>query len=142
MRHKATWVGVGFLLGCAGSAEPASPAASAGAEAGSIEGRWAEYWSVSGDVPTEQHVFEPDGRWTWQAAPRSGEAVTSRAGHWRIEGDVLVLRVESEQDAPSDPPREERVEIGECPPNDEARALDTSYDCRSFGGRAFWRNAR
>ena len=35
----------------------------------------------------------------------------------------------------------EQLELGECPPNEEAEQLDQNYACRSLGGRAFWRYA-
>jgi hypothetical protein len=74
-----------------------------------------------------------------------------------LQGDVLRLRVEVEHELASCPtgpcaaaaPRrlvrepaiEEALALGSCPPNDEARALDARYECRSFDGRAHWRRA-
>ena len=146
MRLPHAWLAPWLVLGCAGSAPEATAAdrahATAGAEAGSLAGRWAQYWSVTGEVATEEHVFAPDGDWTWRAAPGATAPVTTRAGRWRLDGGALVLSVESEQDVPRDPPIEERLDVGECPPNDEARSIDAGYDCKSFDGRAFWRSTR
>lgn len=146
MRTSPTTLAFLLALGCASAAPEAAapePAPStAGAEAGALAGRWAEYWSVAGEVPTEQYVFEADGRWTWRAAPGAQGPVAARSGRWRFDAGVLVLSVESEEDVPRDPPLEERIELGDCPPNEEARVIDARYDCRSFGGRAFWRSAK
>ncbi len=118
-------------------------------------GTWAEFWSVSGEVPTEEHVLGADGVWSWRAAPNPDSTVLARAGRWALDGRVLVVTVEARDERAScasldcevgaarrvavDPPERERLELGTCPPNDEARALDAAYECLSLGGRTFWR---
>ena len=56
------------------------------------------------------------------------EVVADAAGLWRA-----ATRYE--------PALAEDLVLGACPPNEEARALDARYECRSFDGRAYWRRA-
>jgi hypothetical protein len=93
-----------------------------------------------------------------------------RSGRWDIEEGVVVLAelqrkeiVGCEHGSSSGPPCDdsldcercgrayrivrhntpivERLIIGECPENEEAKALDREYTCSTIGGRVFWRKA-
>lgn len=141
----------------------ASPTpAAAPLTAAALHGVWAEYWSTAGDADTRRYVFLSDGRFGWLAPERTTPAVQPlrRSGTYRIEtvdgASMLVIETRSERFAACtggcanagearqvehDAPLVERYEIGECPPNQEAQRLDASYECRSFGGRAFWRRS-
>jgi hypothetical protein len=120
---------------------------------GALVGEWAEFWAVSGGAATQRYMFWPDGRFEWQAAPgAAGDPVQRRFGTWELAHDRLTLHVTGQQRAATCADqtrpcqsvtealsREEQLELGHCPPNDEARALDASYRCVSIRGRAFWR---
>jgi hypothetical protein len=137
------------------SAETASstPAASTGGgeqplvpEA--LHGSWVEYWAVSGRADTQRYTFMPDGRFGWCAGP-SDAVPALRWGRFSVTPDALVLSVQGE-DARRDcdgaaacrtvhqPALEQRLPLGPCPPNEEARALDAHYRCVSVAGQAFW----
>jgi hypothetical protein len=126
----------------------------------SLHGSWMEYWALAGHADTQRFTFMPDGRFGWCAAPDSGagagaaapggDAVPARRwGRYSLAGQELVLSVQGE-DITSDcdgkgpcrsthvPALEQRLPLGACPPNDEARALDAHYRCISVGGQAFW----
>ena len=131
-----------FLVCCSQAAAPSdvpAPEAETGAEgvigAPELVGAWAEYWApVNGAADTQRYVFLADGRFGWQARGAAG----SRSGRYVVEGRTLVLSVErAEGDGVQ--PGERRVELGECPPNEEARHLDAGYRCVGFDGDAFWR---
>ncbi len=93
-----------------------------------------------------------------------------RSGRWEMGEDVIVLTelrrkefVGCKRDSSSDQtcentsdcepcsaeyrvirhdtPVVERLTIGECPDNQEAKMLDQEYTCLSFGERVFWRKA-
>lgn len=127
----------------AAAAEPASPSAP------DLTGFWAEFWAPpKGRAETQRFVFLGDGRFGWLAPRRDAAPVDplQRSGRFSFEGQSLVLEVERERFADGRVTEHaERVrmvlELGECPDNQEARALDASYVCRSIGGRAFWRRS-
>lgn len=118
---------------------------------GSMRGLWVEYWAVEGHADTQGYALFEDGRFGWRAASGAGGDVVRRWGQWTTEGETLVLRVQGEElrggctgedcKVLHDPARELRLELGECPPNEEAKALDASYRCISIAGQAFWRRA-
>lgn len=153
-----------WLVGCGPSSHAGScPGAAEGAAGGeqvpaptrdAVVGTWAEYWSVAGKAATSQYVFGADGTWSWHAVPESEPTVAERAGRWELVDGVLVLTATAQEEragcvppcetaAPRrvelNPPVVERLPIGACPPNDEARKLDASYTCISLGDRAYWR---
>jgi hypothetical protein len=114
-----------------------------------VAGFWAEYWAPEGRAETQRYVFFEDGHFGWLAPLRDTPKVDpiQRAGHFVIEGSSLVLTVERQRfaDGRSEElatPVRMSLEIGECPPNQEAQAVDAAYVCLSIGGRAFWRGAR
>ena len=161
---------IGWCLGsliAAGCASPApeaqtpqpaaqSPAAaqSAGAEqpAKPIDGLWVEFWALEGHADTQRYALFEDGRFGWCAASDGPAHGARRWGQWSAQGDTLVLRVRGQDSGKScdggscrvqhEPPLEERLQLGPCPPNEEAKALDASYRCISIAGQAFWRRAR
>jgi len=113
-----------------------------------LHGSWVEFWAVSGRADTQRYTFTPDGRFGWCAGP-SDAVPALRWGRFSVSSDALVLSVQGE-DARHDcdggaacrtvhqPAVEQRLPLGACPPNDEARALDAHYRCVSVGGQAFW----
>jgi hypothetical protein len=113
-----------------------------------LHGSWVEYWALSGRADTQRYTFMPDGRFGWCAGP-SDAVPALRWGRFSVSADALVLSVQGE-DARRDcdgaaacrtvhePAVEQRLPLGACPPNEEARALDTHYRCVSVGGQAFW----
>jgi hypothetical protein len=113
-----------------------------------LGGFWAEYWAAPqhGKAETQRYVFLPDGRFGWLAPTRDTPKVDplERSGHYTVSAESVVLQVEHERFgdgrvADHAPAVSETLEIGDCPPNQEAQALDASYVCLSIGGRAFWR---
>jgi hypothetical protein len=141
-------------------AAPSSPASAPLAVEPSVElsdgvlvGEWAEFWALSGGANTQRYAFSADGRFEWQAAPGTGaEPIRRRFGSWELARDRLILHVTgqelratcAEQARPCQSvtealSSEEQLELGPCPPNEEAHALDASYRCLSIRGRAFWR---
>jgi hypothetical protein len=150
-------------IGCA-SSEPAAVAspqtAGAAASTGSeqppatapLSGLWVEFWALEGHADTQRYALFEDGRFGWCAA-REGEGKGARRwGRWKAEGETLVLQVQGRDHGPAcrddacrqrhEPPVEERLQLGPCPPNEEARALDSTYRCISIAGQAFWRRAQ
>lgn len=133
------------------AAAPVAPAAPAApvveAPAPDLSGFWAEYWALpKGHAETQRYAFLSEGRFGWLAPVRDAAPVDplQRSGHFSFEGERLVLQVARERFADGRlvehaPPLRVELEIGECPDNREAQALDASYVCRSIGGRAFWR---
>jgi hypothetical protein len=119
-----------------------------------LHGFWAQYWAREGEAETQRYVFLADGRFGWLAPERDAppQDPQQRSGTYAIEGDVLVLSVARERFAGCQtgcPHAEPRVvehaapmritlDLGECPPNEEAAQLDTGYKCLSVGGHAFW----
>jgi len=158
-----------LLAACASAPTPkaetaASPAAApAPAEASStagipadadLVGRWVEFWAPAGRADTQRYELSADGRFDWYAAQRSHDAVTRRFGRFRVErahdAPAIVLQVEGHEErfgcegsaacrVTHDPPLEQRLALGACPPNDEAKSLDARYRCISLDGHAFWR---
>lgn len=166
MRGPVSFLLCAFAIACAGAeVAPAAPAggSTAGGDgaarrsAASLVGAWAEYWSVAGAATTAQHLFAADGSWSWRAAPGDAATIAARGGRWAVEGDNLVLTIAVQEERAAcptgcegggaarrvavDPPLVERLAIDACPPNDEARTLDASYECVSLGDRAFWRRS-
>jgi hypothetical protein len=118
--------------------------------AGDLAGDWVEYWALSGNADTQRYSLRTDGSFEWLAPEQSGSEVVRRSGSYTLTGSSLELRVQAEElrapcgEAPDclrklEPPGIETLELADCPPNEEARALDASYRCISLGGRAFWR---
>jgi hypothetical protein len=153
------------LVACAAQQRPvaaSAPTAVAGAAPGvvvtappvkpeTLAGTWVEFWARSGRADTQHYAFFADGRFGWRAAPDSDERVMRSWGRYRVEGGTIVLGIEGHEERYGcegfavcrvlhEPPQEERLALGQCPPNDEARTIDPSYTCVSIGGRAFWRN--
>jgi hypothetical protein len=120
---------------------------------GALVGEWAEFWALSGGAATQRYTFWPDGRFEWQAPQgAAAEPIQRRFGTWELAQDRLTLHVTGQelratcadqtrpcQSVTEALSREEQLELGPCPANDEARALDASYRCVSIRGRAFWR---
>jgi hypothetical protein len=152
-----------LALGCAAtpsatSTEPSAPATSgtelvAEAPDGKraappdVTGEWVEFWALSGGADTQRYVFTSDGHFEWHAATSQTEPVVARFGTFAASGMFLDLAVRFEQASGActtgcrtavEPARIEQIALAECPPNEEARALDASYRCLSFGDRAFW----
>ncbi len=140
----------------AAAAAHAAPAHAALTPAG-LAGSWAEFWAPAGRADTQRYELWPDGRFEWHAARASNAKVGRRSGHWALqstpEGDALLLQVQVEEErfgcegsaacrVSHDPPLQERLPLGECPPNDEARKLDASYRCIAINGQAFWHHDR
>jgi hypothetical protein len=140
------------------SAAPAAPPpvdAALELSDGALVGEWAEFWAVSGGADTQRYTFWPDGRFEWQAAPgAAADPIRRRFGTWELGPGRLTLRVTGQElrSTCADQTRpcqsvteavssEEQLELGACPANEEARALDASYRCVSIRGRAFWRRA-
>ena len=131
----------------------AAPPASAPAPASTpaeLAGAWVEYWAVSGATDTQRYRFGADGRFEWHAAPATPD-LARRWGSFRIDGEELVLSCEGHErrgdckgaacTVADQPPVEHRLQLGECPPNVEAKALDANYRCLSIAGHAFWRRS-
>jgi hypothetical protein len=124
------------------SAAPAPPVAEPAFEMsdGALVGEWAEFWAVSGGAATQRYTFWPDGRFEWQAPPgAAADPIRRRFGTWDLAQDRLILHVTGQEPAGEAASSEEQLELGPCPANEEARALDASYRCVSIRGRAFWR---
>jgi hypothetical protein len=132
-----------------GGEQSAAPAAEAPLTAENLHGSWMEYWALAGHADTQRYTFMADGRFGWCAAPDTNAVPARRWGRYSLSGEELVLSVQGE-DATADcdgkapcrsahaPAVEQRLPLGACPPNDEARALDAHYRCISVGGQAFW----
>jgi hypothetical protein len=162
-RRRALALAVVLTAGCA-SSEPARPAPTtpgstpaavepgAGHGAAPIDGLWVEFWALQGHADTQRYALFPDGRFGWCAASDGPARGGRRWGRWTAQGDTLVLRVQgadSGKDCQAagclvqhEPPLEERLQLGPCPPNEEAKALDASYRCLSIAGQAFWRRTQ
>jgi hypothetical protein len=125
--------------------------------ASNLVGAWVEFWSVSGHADTQRYAFFEDGRFEWNAARDADAKVTRRWGQWKLEsagsptaaGAAIALSVQGHAErfgcegsadcrVLDDPQIEERLQLGDCPQNDEAKALDASYRCLSLGAHAFW----
>lgn len=158
------FVGAMLVCACAGSQPKAADNAAttaavpAGPSAADLQGFWAQYWARAGEAETQRYVFLPDGRFGWLAPLRDAPAQDprERAGTYSIEADQLVLMVAHERfagctgacpDAGEDKvvdhaePMRITLDLGDCPPNDEAAQLDSGYRCLSIGGHAFWLRA-
>lgn len=164
MKSAIPFVVCAWLVGCGSSSEPKSCPEGAKDSAGgeqtaaltrdAVVGTWAEYWSVAGKAATSQYEFAADGTWKWHAVPAAEPTVAERTGKWEMVDGVLVLTATAQEEragcvAPCEsvaprrvelnPPVVEKLPIGACPPNDEARKMDASYTCISLGDRAYWR---
>lgn len=147
-----------IALGCATGAQQAPPAAVpteptepviAGPE---LFGVWVEFWSVSGHTDTQRYAFFEDGRFGWRAAATSTGEVSWRWGQATLaaDGKEMLLSIEGHASlncadaacrVQHNPSLQERITVGPCPANEEARTLDADYRCFSLDGRAFWRHA-
>lgn len=113
-----------------------------------IAGEWVEFWALDGAADTQRYVFGTDGHFEWSAEAASKDAVLARFGEYTYDGTNVTLTIKAERprDAkctdgcktPVEPPRSVQLAVEDCPPNEEARALDASYRCLSFGDHAFW----
>lgn len=135
---------------------PPPPAASAAAAKGhpgtEIAGEWVEFWALSGGADTQRYVFGPDSSFEWSAAESSKDAVLATFGTYTFDGTHIALTIKAERPRDSkctdgcknavEPPRTAQLAVAECPPNEEAKALDASYRCLSFGDKAFWLRSR
>lgn len=122
--------------------EPAVAAPSTGAEAklpdaAQLVGRWVEFWALSGKAETQAYSFAADGTFEWRAAP-GAPGPQRRWGRYSVQDGVLQLEVAGEEPPPTQAVPAVRTALGTCPPDQEARAVDASYRCLSFDGRAFW----
>lgn len=119
-----------------------------------LQGVWVEFWALTGHADTQRYSFFADGRFGWRAATAADVGAGWRWGSARVnsDGTEIVFSVEGEaktfgcEPAAScrvthKPALEQRLSVGVCPENDEARALDAQYRCFSLGGQAFWRHA-
>ncbi len=130
--------------------EPTAAAAPAakGKPGTEIAGEWVEFWALSGGADTQRYVFGPDGSFEWSAAETSKDAIVATFGTYTFDGTKVDLTIKAERPRDStcsdgcknavEPPRTAQLAVAECPPNEEAKALDASYKCLSFGDRAFW----
>ena len=132
----------------AASTTPAAAASAAPVTQDELQGSWVEYWALSGRAETQRYTFTSDGRFGWCAGPDAG-APARRWGRFSVASDALVLNVQGEDATHGcaagagcrtlhEPAVEQRLPLGACPPNDEARALDAHYRCVSVAGQAFW----
>jgi len=137
------------------AATPAAPApapAAKGAPGTELAGEWVEFWALSGGADTQRYVLGPDGHFEWSAAETSKDAIVATFGTYTFDGTAIALTIKAERPrdskctdgckTPVEPPRTAQLPVNDCPPNEEARALDASYRCLSFGDRAFWLRAR
>lgn len=145
-------------VGCGSQAAQGAPAEAPAAEEQpaltqqALEGLWVEFWAVAGHTDTQRYAFFPDGRFGWCAASSAQGPTARRFGRVSLQagGTELLLSVEGQAERSCETsaclerfpaPVEERLVIGACPPNEEARAIDANYRCVSLGGQAFWRHA-
>lgn len=152
-------------LGCAAStAERSGTAVPIGAASSELSGTWSEYWAVAGQAETQRYEFSNDGAFRWSAAPsesplQAGTPVQKQGKfelHKNDQRRWLVLHVAATDLAGCDSACEgqgdqsafhvehapnliEELELGECPPNVEAKMLDAQYACLALGDHAFWR---
>jgi hypothetical protein len=134
------------------STAAAPSTATKGAPGTEIAGEWVEFWALSGGADTQRYVFSPDGHFEWSAAESSKDAIVATFGAYTFDGSAIALTIKAERPRDSkctdgckkaiEPPRTAQLTVTECPPNEEARALDASYRCLSFGDRPFWLRAR
>lgn len=102
-------------------------------------GHWTRFWAPGGQVAGERYLLLADGRFGRLPAPEAAEADApgtadhAARGRWQLSGARLVL---SAQGAPV-----REIQLGQCPDNAEARALDPHYACASFDGEAYFRHA-
>jgi hypothetical protein len=130
------------------SSSGTAPALRGGA---SLSGLWVEFWALEGHADTQRYALFEDGRFGWCSAREGAGQGARRWGRWTADGETLVLRVEGRDQGSTcqepacrqshEPPIEERLQLGPCPPNEEAKALDASYRCISIAGHAFWRRS-
>jgi hypothetical protein len=117
-----------------------------------LAGEWVEFWALSGGADTQRYVFSGDGHFEWTAAESSKDGVLAMFGEYSFDGSNVLLSVKAERPrdskckdgckTPVEPARAVQLSVEDCPPNEEARALDASYRCLSFGDHAFWLRAR
>ena len=114
-----------------------------------LAGEWVEFWALSGAADTQRYVFGADGQFEWTAAAEGKEAIAATFGSYVYDGTSIALTITMERPRdlkcesggcrkPVDPPRAEKLPVTDCPPNEEARAIDASYRCLAFGDRPFW----
>lgn len=130
-----------------GAPSSAAPAAK-GKPGTELAGEWVEFWALSGGADTQRYVFGADGQFEWSDAAASKEPILATFGSYTFDGTSVTLTIKMERPRdlkcdsgcrkPVEPPRTTQLGVNECPPNEEARALDASYRCLAFGDRAFW----
>jgi hypothetical protein len=150
-----------------GAFESPEPAPKRGEVDPVMVGLWRGYWSPKGCARTERYLLLADGRWQWndygQSEAAASTGAVERSGRWWVADGKLVLEelyyqppagcgkepVAGETSSCKEgeggmvarqPPLVRELELGECPSNREAEAVDSSYLCRSIGGQAFWRH--
>jgi hypothetical protein len=139
------------------AAAAATPTAAPQLNAQELQGSWVEYWALSGHADTQRYTFSEDGRFVWQPAQASLAGAPGRSGRWQLEAaGTSACAVLLSFDGEAAPPAcasgadckaadtqhpAQRLPLGECPPDDEAKALDASYRCVVIGGHTFWHHA-
>lgn len=149
------------MAGCAGTSPAVQHPGGAGSE---LEGVWTEYWSVGGgEAETQRYAFLQGGGFQWTsdsaaALPTAGTPLR-KTGSFELQQldgrRVLLLHVTETELAGCDsacegddetafhishtPALLEELELGDCPPNAEAKNIDAKYACIALGDHAFWR---
>jgi len=119
-----------------------------------MPGVWVEFWALTGHADTQRYAFFDDGRFGWRAAAGSDADIGWRWGSVKLNANGTEIVFSVEGDAKNfgcepaatcrvihQPAIEQRLSVGACPENEEARALDAQYRCYSLGGQAFWRHS-
>lgn len=153
MSTRWTQLAAALALLCA-CADPATPhgGESAGAEAPApaalpddLSGSWAEFWAPKGDADSPRYLLLADGRFGWVAArDTAGDGPRQMSGTWSRAGDSVALQVARRRlaDGTVETPTEAAplsLQLGACPDNSEARAVDPQYACISLDGQAYFR---
>jgi len=129
----------------ASSGDEAAAAPATASVPGDLEGSWAQFWAPKGDADSPRYLLLADGRFGWTAARAAGgEGPQQMSGTWSRAGDVLTLQVERRRlaDGSVGTPGEPAtlpLQLGACPDNSEARAVDPGYACVSLDGQAYFR---
>jgi hypothetical protein len=135
-----------------------APAVAPQLNAHDVQGSWVEFWALAGHADTQRYTFSEDGRFVWRPAKSAGQEAAGRSGQWKLEAaGTTACAMLLSFDAGSAPPAcaagadcaaatttgqpEQRLPLAECPPDEEAKALDASYRCVIIGGHTFWHHA-